>query len=94
MTGKITKRANDIKHFEKLDVISLQMDIVATHISGCPLRLKALLEAPISDFIHDIYGILKHLDRTTGKLQDCFVPRYTAEKLVNEYADAENNAKG
>ena len=70
----IVKRAND--ELGGVDIMSLQMDIIATHISGCKLKLKELLNANVGDFLHDICGIAGHIDRTTGKLQDCFLPRY------------------
>jgi hypothetical protein len=56
----------------------LLMDVEACHCNGCPLRLEALLEADDVDFVHDIGGITTHLDRQTGALTDCFVPRYRA----------------
>lgn len=52
------------------------MDIIATHANGCPLRLEELLTAERFDFSHDVFGIRRHIDRQTGKLQDCFLPRY------------------
>lgn len=77
---QIVERANKELSHESvgigIDEHSLQMDIVATHISGCKLKLKELLEASTGNFLHDICGIMKHLDRTTGKLQNRFLPRY------------------
>ena len=61
-----------------IDRLSLTMDLTATHRNGCPLKLKKLLEAKPFDFSHDIYGIMRHLDRETGQLGDCFLPRYAA----------------
>ena len=34
-------------------VTSLQMDITACHLNGCPLDLKKLLQAPDKDLVHD-----------------------------------------
>jgi hypothetical protein len=51
------------------------MDLEAVNSNGCPLDFQSLLDFPNFDFGHDIYGIGKHIDRTTGKLQDCFLPR-------------------
>ena len=45
-----------------------------------PLRLEELLEADDLDFIHDVFGIRRHLDVATGELRDCFVPRYAARQ--------------
>jgi len=56
----------------------LVMDLTATHANGCPLRLANLVAAPAADFAHDVFGIRGHLDRDTGQLKDCFVPRYAA----------------
>ena len=59
-------------------ILDATMDIDACHSNGCPLKLHELLEADDFNFAHDAFGIRKHIDRTTGKLQDCFVPRYAA----------------
>lgn len=69
----IVKRAND--ELGGVNVMSLQMDIIATHVSGCKLKLGKLLESNMSDFLHDICGIANHINRTTGELQNCFLPR-------------------
>ena len=61
--------------YKQLDVI---MDIDACHNNGCPLKLQELLEADDFNFAHDVFGIRRHIDRTTGKLQNCFLPRYSA----------------
>jgi len=44
------------------------------------LDLYGLLNASHLDFVHDICGIVRHMDRSTypGKLTDCFVPRFCA----------------
>lgn len=72
--SKIVDRAAE--RFESIDRLSLEMDITATHANGNPLDLAGLLDAEPFDFAHDIAGIVRHLDRTTGALTDCFVPRY------------------
>lgn len=74
LVAQICKRAYKLLP----DAKDLNMDIMATHISGCPLRLQELLDADDGNFLHDISGIHHHLDRETGKLLDCFLPRYTA----------------
>lgn len=60
---------------EPRDRTTMLMDISATHANGCPLHLKRLLEASDYDFAHDFFGIQSHIDRTTGQLTDCFLPR-------------------
>lgn len=66
--------AHDAAEFKR----SMLMDIIATHINGCQLHLDDLLRAPRLDFSHDVFGIRAHINRQTGKLEDCFVPRYAA----------------
>jgi hypothetical protein len=60
------------------DVLSWRMDITATHANGCRLDLSKLLTADDFTFAHDMDGIARHLDRDTGKLGDCFLPRCAA----------------
>ena len=57
------------------DTISTAMDISAVHAAS-PLFLEKLRDAPLADFRHDILGIRSHLNRRTGRLTDCFVPRH------------------
>jgi hypothetical protein len=59
-----------------LDVLAVQMDLEACHTHGCPLDLDRMAEARQGDVLHDIAGIRRHLDRETGELTDCFVPRF------------------
>lgn len=56
--------------------LTTEMDITAVHCNCGGLRLKELLEAPKADFIHDIAGITRHLDRDKIKLTGCFLPRF------------------
>lgn len=57
---------------EYLDVI---MDLTACHLNGMPLDLAKLLAADDLTFAHDVGGIRAHINRRTGKINDCFVPR-------------------
>lgn len=57
------------------DKLSLDMDLMATHISGCPLNLDRLLRFEDADFWHDILGIRANINRENGKLENCFLPR-------------------
>ena len=58
-----------------VDGLTLEMDIAATHANGCPLNLYKFLHSKRFDFGHDIAGIQRHIDRNTGQLRDCFLPR-------------------
>ena len=60
-----------------VDRMSLSMDLTAVHANGCPLRLADLLAADDANFLHDVLGIRAHINRKTGKLENCFVPRYS-----------------
>jgi hypothetical protein len=70
---KIVKRAKKI--CPDINVVDTQMDLTATHKNGCPLNFKKMLKADDFNLMHDIHGIGRHLNRTTGKLMDCFLPR-------------------
>lgn len=58
------------------DFMTTVMDVTAAHANGCPLRLHDLLAADEFNFAHDIYGINRHINRDTGKFEDCFRPRF------------------
>ena len=60
-----------------IDRLSAMMDVSAAHLAN-PLRLDELLKADEFNFKHDVYGIMNHIDRNTGKLKDFFSPRYSA----------------
>jgi len=62
---------NQIVHF-----LQLNMDITATHLNGCSLKLVELLKTDDGNFAHDVFGIRRHIDRETGQLKHCFLPRY------------------
>ena len=78
---RIVKRMSTFPGIE-VDAESAQMDITATHISGCPLDLEKLEGFEDFSFIHDVGGISEHLDRKTGKLKDFFLPRCAKKKEV------------
>ena len=79
LISKIAKRAvrvASIKGQFKYNYMTAMMDIEAAHCNGCPLDLERLLNSKDFDFAHDIFGIAAHINRTTGELEDCFVPRF------------------
>ena len=55
--------------------IDFMMDLDATNSNGCKLDLLKLATFPDFDMMHDVCGIMNHIDRRTGKLKDCFLPR-------------------
>lgn len=60
--------------------MDLSMDLTACHANGCPLDLDRLLAADKFNFIHDVVGIARHIDRSTGRLQNCFTPRFASAR--------------
>jgi len=80
LEAKIAKRAVVMaKQFNiKYDQMTAVMDIDACHNNGNPLKLKELLDADNFNFGHDVFGIRQHINRTTGQLENCFVPRYSS----------------
>lgn len=59
----------------KMDVL---VSLVACDKNGCKLDLDAMLAADVANLLHDVGGIVRYLDQSTGKLTDCFVPRFAA----------------
>ena len=57
------------------DTFECDMDLTATHANGCPMDFAKLLAAPQFDFVHDIAGIRRHINRETGQIENCFMPR-------------------
>jgi hypothetical protein len=75
----IARRARELYLANKVDrdLQDIEMDVTATHCNGNPLRLADLLAADDFNFMHDVSKIARHLDRETGKLTDCFSPRFS-----------------
>lgn len=68
----------NLEHTLHSSRLELSMDLTACHANGCRLDLDGLLTAAKGDFIHDITGINRHIDRRTGVLRNSFLPRYAA----------------
>lgn len=81
---RITGRAVRLyaKAGHTIDGLSMLMDVTATHANGCPLKLAELADADEFNFAHDIGGIVRHLDRETGHLGGCFLPRFYDAKAT------------
>lgn len=58
----------------KRAALDLQMDITAAHLH-IHMNLEQLLAFDDFNFNHDIFGIIRNLNRETGKLENYFVPR-------------------
>lgn len=78
LIGAIVARAIADGVIKKSQAMDINMDLSACHANGCPMNFKKLLDAPKFDFTHDVLGINRHIDRETGQLGDCFIPRCNA----------------
>ena len=78
LIGKVVDRAvsEGILPNRSAYVMNLTMTLSACVANGCKLDLQGLLDADEFNFRHDIYGIEKHMDTKTGKLQNHFWPRF------------------
>lgn len=72
---KIAKRALELELND--DSQCVMMDIQAVHCNDVKLDLQKLLDADNFNFAHDVCGIRRHIDTSTGKLTKCFLPRCT-----------------
>ena len=79
MISKIADRyinmVSVLNRANKRDKQDVEIDITACHITFCKLDLQKLLNADDFNFAHDTVGIRNNIDRDTGKLLNCFVPR-------------------
>lgn len=73
----VLRYAKAVKEYRGIDIdcMKMDMDLTACHANGCPLDLHKLEHAPEGDFLHDANGIACHIDRETGQLLHCFLPR-------------------
>lgn len=70
---KIADRAQSLAGVY-VDRMTLAMDLEVCNMT-CPIDLDALLAFDEFNLAHDVFGITNHLNRETGELEDCFVPR-------------------
>ena len=63
-----------------VDQLGIELDLIFCHLNDVALDLERLLGADDSNFVHDVAGINRHIDRKTGKLQDCFYPRFAVRQ--------------
>lgn len=59
----------------RIDRLTSMLDIENAN-KQYPLDLDAMLAADDSNFVHDFFGIRTNMDRQTGLLANCFVPRF------------------
>ena len=73
LIGRLVDRAITI--FPDRRESDVRMDFLAVHLKT-PMRLQEWLEADDFNFIHDVVGIERHLDRQNFVLKDGFSPRF------------------
>jgi hypothetical protein len=80
LIAKIARRYTGLCHSTNSvrDLQKVMMDLIACHCNGTPLRLKEFLCSRDGDFLRDIHGISRHLDRYTGQLNSHFTPTFAA----------------
>jgi len=73
---KAVKRIIDRAQNEGMNVdrMSTMMDLDACNMV-CPIDLAKLEGFDTANLMHDLTGIARHLNRETGELGGCFVPR-------------------
>lgn len=88
LIGQIADRAVMLyaKHGVRVDRLDTLLDVMAVHTKVQPLRLDDLLGADDFNFIHDITGINRHLDRENYRLNDAFSPRFSARATAEQSA--------
>ena len=84
LANKIAHRASSLANEVGVEytILEAEMDILATHLNGNPLKLSELAEAPDFDFAHDVFGIRQNINRTTGEIENCFSPLYSTTMTV------------
>lgn len=70
------------KHDVRVDRLDVLMDLSACHFYAQRLRLDDLLAADDFNFLHDVGGISRHLDRENYVLNDFFSPRFSERAAV------------
>lgn len=86
---RIIERFFEFDHIKpwELDKLSVEMDLIACHCNDYPLDLERLLfKFDDFDFLHDVVGIMNHINRDTAKLENLFIPRcalYQYEKKTS-----------
>lgn len=73
---KVDELTQTSRGMKRIDRLQLAMSLTACHYNGCPLDLDGLLTADNFNLLHDAMGIHINVSRETGKLENCFRPRY------------------
>ena len=71
-----------INRFERVimsnvDHMSVLMDLEYAHAQFNLNLLDLYHKASDDDVFHDVWGIIQNMNRDTGEVENCFLPRYT-----------------
>jgi hypothetical protein len=69
------------EHNIEVDRMHVMLDLLICHKTIVPLRLLDMLNGSEADLLHDVCGLMRHLDRENYKLNDCFLPRYARMEI-------------
>ena len=58
------------------------IDLQECHKRNMPLDFERLLGADDFNFLHDVSGIARHMNRDTGMLENCFRPRFAKRAVA------------
>lgn len=72
---KIAARAAKEIKLKGASEMHWMMNVAAAHANGCQIDLEKLLNFDSFNFLHDMLGIERHLNKDTGKLENFFIPR-------------------
>ncbi|WP_368370240.1 DUF6874 family protein [Acetobacter persici] len=61
---------------------SVIMHLNAVHSNGCRIDFERLVKADDFNLLHDVVGIARHIDPETGRLTQCFLPRFAQRRCV------------
>ena len=81
LIGLIADRAVKLTDIYQVPFVwnEVRVDISTTHSKVLRLRLAELLDANDRDFLRDIAGIARHLDRKAGLLRNQYRPRFVVQ---------------
>lgn len=89
---KIVRKAKRVieKWRGKIDLLKLRADLIKAYSHNERIDLETLYTFDEFNFLHDIIGIMRHLNQKTGKFKDHFVPRAARQKPRQVASDEED----
>jgi hypothetical protein len=75
----IIKRISNIAP-NRFDEKKLKTDLTVVHLKFAPLNLLAMFNGKDKDLLHDVVGITRNISKSSGKLNEYFMPRFSKER--------------